>query len=168
MGEEHPAINLQVLDPSRRRLVPGDVFVAQPRGYEYLFGRVIRTDAALFGSGNILVYFYDAWSADPTVIPALSSSNLLIPPVVTNRLGWSRGYFQHVASRELGPSDVLPVHCFVTNIYRDGPRYFDEYNRPLPGPVPPVGERGLHSYRTIDDLISDALAMARAPESDDA
>lgn len=165
IATDHPPINLTLLQPSRRRLHPGDVFVARPRDHDYLFGRVIRTDAALFGTGNVLIYFYDAWSPDPAVIPALSPAHLLVPPVATNRLGWSRGYFQHVASMELTPSDVLPVHCFVTHMYRDGPRYFDEYNQPLPGPIPPVGDRALHSYRTIDDLVSDAIGLERAPET---
>ena len=59
---------------------------------------------------------------------------------------------------------MLPVHCFVSNVYRDGPRYFDEFRNQLPGPVPPVGVAGLHSYRTIDDEISRALGIPLAPD----
>lgn len=161
---EHPPINLELLRPSRRRLAAGDVFVVKPIRHPFLFGRIIRTDAALFGQGNLLLYFYDAWSDDAQDIPALDRDRLPIPPVVTNRLGWSRGFFNHVENRPLTRGDVLSVHCFVSNIYRDGPRYFDEFRNQLPGPVPPVGEAGLHSYRTIDDEISRALGIPLAPE----
>ena len=161
---EHPPINLELLRPSRRRLAAGDVFVVKPIRHPFLFGRIIRTDAALFGQGNLLLYFYDAWSDDAQDIPALARDRLLIPPVVTNRLGWSRGFFNHVENRPLTRGDVLSVHCFVSNVYRDGPRYFDEFRNQLPGPVPPVGEAGLHSYRTIDDEISRALGIPLAPE----
>ena len=164
-GVEDPPVNLVQLGRSRRRLVPGDVFVVKPTGHDYLFGRVIRTDAAMFGEGNILLYFYDAWSVDRSTIPALDHRKLLIPPVITNRLAWSRGYFSHVENRPLLDDDVLPVHCFVSHSYRDGPRYFDEFRRQLPNPVPPVGDAGLHSYRTIDDAISSALGIPLAPES---
>jgi len=161
---EHPPINLELLRPSRRKLAVGDVFVVKPIRHPFLFGRIIRTDAALFGQGNLLLYFYDAWSDDAQDVPSLTRDRLLMPPVVTNRLGWSRGFFNHVENRPLTSGDVLPVHCFVSNVYRDGPRYFDEFRNQLPGPVPPVGDRGLHSYRTIDDEISRVLGIPLAPD----
>jgi len=40
--------------------------------------------------------------------------------------------------------------------------YFDELSKPMDGPAEPVGEFGLQSYRTIDNLISDALGIERA------
>lgn len=160
-----PVVNLERLRPSRRKLKPGDVFVAQPRGHPYLIGRVIRTDASLFGDDNLLLYFYDAWTANPSALPMLDPRKLLIPPVVTNRLGWSRGYFEHIEERPLAPGETLPAHSFASHIHTDGPHYVDEFGNTLAGPVEPVGDAGLHSYRSIDDLISDAIGLPRAPES---
>jgi hypothetical protein len=56
---------------------------------------------------------------------------------------------------------VLPVHCFRS---LHGRGYFDEHSNSLPGEMPPVGDYAVDSYRTIDDRISDALGVARAPD----
>jgi len=81
---------------------------------------------------------------------------------MTNRLPWSKGYFEFVENRSLGPTDVLPQHCFKDDV-RWG--YRDERGDRLERPVEPGGEWGLHSYRTIDDEISKALGIPLAPEA---
>jgi hypothetical protein len=153
--------NLQVLAPSRRAIRPGDVFVFKPASMPFFFGRVIRTDATVGGFPNgILVYLYAVSSTDKTRVPELRRDELLLPPLATNRLPWSRGYFETVASRPLTESDVLPVHCFRSSTGR----CFDEAGNPIEVPVEPMGEFALQSYRSIDDLVSDALGIERAPE----
>lgn len=96
--------------------------------------------------------------------PANSPDQLLIPPVLTNKLGWVHGYFETIAHHRLAASDRLPQHCFRSGVVLDAPieRYYDEYSRELDVPVEPVGEWGLQSYRTIDDAVSDALGIPRA------
>lgn len=42
---------------------------------------------------------------------------------------------------------MLPRLCFLSAVGR----YFDEQGNELTEPIEPVGDRGLHSYRTIDD-----------------
>jgi hypothetical protein len=122
---------------------------------------VIKTNVSVGGFPNgVLVYLYDASSPDKTKIPNLRRDELLLPPLATNRLPWSRGYFETVESRPLKASDVLPVHCFRSFTGR----YFDESGNPIDIPVEPVGEFALQSYRSIDDLVSDALGIERAPE----
>ena len=37
---------------------------------------------------------------------------------------------------------------------------FDEDGNQLDTPVGPVGDAGVHSFRTIDDLVSDALSYS--------
>ena len=110
----------------------------------------------------ILIYVYDVvrpTPASPSTLE-LTPSDLLLPPLLTNRLPWSRGYFETIDHSELEDSDVLPAHSF-----RDSRgRFLDENSRELPGPVDPVGEWGLHSYRTIDDAVADALGLPRAPD----
>ena len=90
----------------------------------------------------------------------LSPSALLVPPMMTNRLPWSRGYFQTVAQWPLKPGDTLAQHCFLSPLRG---RYFDETYNELPGPVEPVGALVLDSYRTIDDVISEALGVDLVP-----
>jgi Immunity protein 26 len=155
--------NLQVLGPSRKKPKAGDVFATQPPDGKYLFGRVIDTEAAIGPmKGCILIYLFQTRSdsKEPPARGELTPAKLLFPPVMTNQLPWSRGYFETIAHSPLEPGDVLEVHCFR----RSNGQYFDEANNELPGPVPPVGDWGLHSYRTIDDQISDALGFPRAAE----
>jgi len=154
-------MNLAVLKKSRRRLKEGDIFVMLPPDGLYLFGRVIDMDARVFTDiGWNLIYIYRARSEEKTNIPDLLRGQLLLRPLITNRLAWSRGYFEHVEHRPLAALDRLPHHCF-RNSYG---RYFDERGNQLPGPIEPVGMWGLDSYRTIDDAISRALGIPLAPD----
>lgn len=57
---------------------------------------------------------------------------------------------------------MLAQHCFLS---ASRGRYFDENGADLGGGVEPVGDYGLHSYRTIDDQLSHALGIPLAPES---
>ena len=162
-----PPMNLRQLRPSRKRLFSGDVFTMQLID-RFLFGRVISTDAVwTFAEGAgpaVLIYIYRQPSA-AKVAPAPSAmrpEQLLVPPIMTNRLPWVRGYFETLANVPLDSGDVLAQHCFLLNQCKR--RYYDEHGVELPRPVPPVGDYGLHSFRTIDDQISEALGIELAPE----
>ena len=98
MPPTRPPTNLQILKPSRRRLRAGDIFVCRPAGYPYYFGRVIKARTDLDGMPATLIYLYKATSEDPSVVPALHCNELLVPPMFTNRLPWSRGYFVNVTN----------------------------------------------------------------------
>ena len=80
---------------------------------------------------------------------------MLIPPLLTNNVGWTRGYFQTIGNRQLAAGEALDQHCF--DAYGDG--YFDEYGQQLPAPVQPVGVRAVHSFLTIEHELSVALGM---------
>lgn len=156
--------NLRVLQPSRRKPAVGDVFVMQLPDGRYVFGRVIKTDAQSgFGPPNaVLIYVYrERYETKTPPEPSeLSPDRLLISPLMVNRLPWSKGYFETVASWPLSSGDVLDQHCF-----RDWTgKYFDDQGNELPGPIEPVGDYGLHSYRSVDDQVSDALGLERAPD----
>jgi hypothetical protein len=132
--------------------------------YRFLFGRVIRTDARIGPmTGVILIYIYSPRfdSKTPPDRSGLSREELLVSPIMTNRLPWSRGYFETVAHWPLEKGDVLPQHCFLSS---DPAGYYDELSNPLPGPTEPVGDWGLHSFRTIDDAISNAVGIPEAPD----
>jgi hypothetical protein len=155
--------NLRVLKTSRRKPKVGDVFAVQTPDRKYLFGRVIDAKAAIGPmKGCILIYLFRTRSdsKNPPARGELAPTNLLLPPLITNQLPWSRGYFETIAHSPLEPGEVLEQHCFR----RSNGQYFDEANNELPGPVEPVGDWGLQSYRTIDDEISDALGFPRVPD----
>jgi len=92
-------------------------------------------------------------------MPALSPKSLLVAPVITNQKPWTLGYFEVIESRPLRKADVLSRHCF-----RDiRGWYFDEFGNRLAHEEEPCGVWGLHSFRTIDDLLSDALGFENVP-----
>jgi len=152
-------MNLKVLKRSRRNPKVGDIFVVQMPGTPFFFGRVIRTDASVGGFDNcILVYFYRTFNNTKLPVPKLDRENLLLPPVATNARPWTMGYFENVDHSEVEKNDVRPVHCF-----RDFTgKLYDDNGRRLNAETEPVGEYGLQSYQTIDDLLSDALGRPRA------
>ena len=150
-------MNLRVLKRSRRQPEVGDVFAMQMGDAPFHFGRVISTNANPLGVGSgILVYFYQATSACKTSVPPLDPKRLLIPPLITNKLPWSQGYFEHIQTVPIAISEVLPQHRFwdpLKEVFRD------EQGNLAMDPSVPCSTWGLHSFRTIDDELSKALNM---------
>lgn len=159
--------NLQVIRPSRKKPQAGDLFRLRPLGAE-LHGRVIATDAVIGPMRDvILIYVYEGSTAIGTApsLADLRPPRLLTPPIMTNRLPWSRGYFETIENLEMTAEDRLAQHCFCrASIGTEPSAYFDEYSNRLPHRVEPLGEWGLHSYRTIDDAVSTALGLPLAPD----
>ena len=156
--------NLQVFDPPRTKPEVGDLFAMQLADQGYLFGRVISLTAvwtkAIAAGPAVLIYIYDARrpSADLRVVEDLTPDRLLVAPIMTNRQPWVKGYFRKIANSSLGNDDVLSRHVFYSVPRR---RYYDDAgNEVVPGSEP-IGVYGLHSFRTIDDLVSDAVGIPR-------
>lgn len=158
-------MNLAVLKKSRRKLKAGDIFVMLPLDGLYLYGRVMSTDARAGWSmpGANLIYVYRPRTRQKLPVPELLREHLLVPPMMTNNLPWSKGYFEFIESREIRAKDRLDQHCFKDS----RGRYFDEQCKALAQAVEPIGQWGLHSYRTIDDEVSKALGipLVSGPES---
>jgi hypothetical protein len=154
-------MNLQVLTKTRRDPEVGEIFVMRPPDAQYLYGRVISRDANPLGVGGaVLVYIYRVRSSDKTPVPELLRGQLLVPPMMTNKQPWTKGYFEHIENRPLAPVDRLAQHCFKDS----RGWFFDELRNRLSAAVDPVGQWGLHSFRTIDDEISKALGIPLAPD----
>ena len=152
-----PGTNLRQLVPSRKRLRAGDVFALQIERDRFHFGRVIRAGESLLGWPNAnLVYLYRATSRQKMIIPHLRRDGLVVPPLVINRLPWSRGYFETVAHRPLSEADTFPIHCF-RNLRGE---CVSETNEPLPRPIEPCGEAALQSFRSVGDQLSHVLGLA--------
>jgi hypothetical protein len=154
-------LNLSTLKKSRRRLKAGDIFVMAPSDGKFLFGRVINTNADPLGVGGaILIYIYRARSEGKLQVPDLTPETLLVPPIMTNTLPWSRGYFEVIENRPLVPSDCLKRHTFLRD-WTKPPQYFDEQGNRVQGPPKgPVGTWGLWGFEAIDSEISKALGLS--------
>jgi hypothetical protein len=109
----------------------------------------------------VLIYIYaPVRSAPEPPLEELNPGRLLVAPLLTNRLPWSRGYFDTVWSGDLSAEDVVLQHCF-----RDSRGWeFDDHGNRLDRSVEPIGTYALDSFRTIDDAVCDALGIARAPD----
>ena len=154
-------MNLRVLKKSRHIPQAGDIFVMQLPDTHYLFGRVININAKIGPMENcILIYIYNIRTVRKLPIPELTTVHILVPPMMTNRLPWTRGYFEHLTNCILTPENLLTKHCFMSSRNQ----YFDEYSNKLSKPSSPIGDWGLDSYRTIDDAISEALGIPLAPD----
>ena len=161
--------NLQVLTPRRSPPKRGDLFVMKLPSERYLFGRVILADVPQARGpmpGANLIYIYNHQSLSIESDPAqLRPGRLLIPPVWTNSLPWTKGYFQTIDNSELGDFDVLRQHCFFRASLSPAAagKFVDESGKELKHKSEPCGEWGLASYRWIDDHVSDALGIQRTP-----
>src|SRR5262245_6179236 len=130
-------MNLEVLKPSRRAPKVGDIFAMKPPDGQYLYGRVISTNANPLGVGGaILIYVYRARSGMKEVVPDLLRGQLLVPPIMTNKQPWLKGYFELVDNRPVTLIDRLPQHCFRS--IRGW--YLDELGNRLPDAIEPVGQ----------------------------
>lgn len=156
--------NMRVLKPSRKKPHFGDLFALQMPDDKYSFGRVISTEAVIGPmNGCILICVYRSRTAtlQPPDSSELGKTYLLVPPMMTNRLPWSRGYFMTIAQSPPGEYEVLDRHCFWS---QNRGRHYDEHRNELSTVVRPVGEYALKSFRTIDDAISDVLGFARVAD----
>ena len=77
--------NLKVLKPSRAKPSRGDIFAASLPSGEYLFGRVIDTQARVGAIEGVLIYIYSHLSnaKSPPALGELNPASLLVPPIIT-------------------------------------------------------------------------------------
>lgn len=158
--------NLRPLKKSR--LKQGDIF-AMLLGNEYIFGRVIRNNLSFDESpfeGSNLIYIYNIRSSSKSVdYSNLTPNNLLIPPLFTSNILWSRGYAERVSNFGISEKDLLKQHCFYSPSQKT---YFDEKGARLAESTEPCGEWVyVVGLDFIDHKISDALNIKRAPLAED-
>ena len=162
-------MNMIVLKRTRKRPIPGDMFVFKMAQLpdRFYWGRVIKTGTRL-GTIEVndfpMLYIYNVWTPEssPPPLEQLLPVNLLIPPLATNFRPWTMGYFQPAGNRPLLPGEVLPVHCFKFPGFES--RYVDEYRVRLEKRIEPCGICGIGSFRTVDDKVSKALGIPRSPD----
>lgn len=161
-----PPINFVRQRNGGRKPTRGDVFSMQRGESDFMFGRVVDgplPNGSAPMPGCYLVYIYVSKRSTPEPdLDELTPSNLLLPPVFINQRGWTKGYFVSVANAPVGPSDRLHQHCFARH---DG-TLLDESGTRLDSRTEPCGEWGMGNHRTLDDAMSDALGVTRAPDPD--
>jgi hypothetical protein len=128
----------------------GDIFEVSRKGPERLLGRVVSTGAVAGPTHGCILVYVCRGVTRPT------RNDLLLPPLLTTRGPWARGYFVHRGSEPLLPGDYFERHCF-----RDAHGHFvDEEGRPLSAPFEPVGESKIAEMSSIEEAIVRALAAA--------
>jgi hypothetical protein len=112
--EEANEVSAVRLVSKRQRAKVGDIFRSSPVADIFLWGRLILR-AKFFGidAELSLVYIYDAIGKSRPSAEMLSPQNLIIGPSVVNNLGWSRGYWEIVASEPVMSADTLDHHNFI-------------------------------------------------------
>jgi hypothetical protein len=156
--------NMKRFSPSRKAARAGDVFeLLMPDGL-HSFGRVIDTKANAFGDTeghDLLVYFFRGRFATATPTrEVVKLSELLMPPIITDRAGWATGCFRTVAHWDFSDDERLPVHAFAV-LGHGGP--VDEHGNELPPQTRPNADRSFSPYRAIDDKLSELFGVPPVP-----
>lgn len=166
--DEANKVSAVKLCEKRQKAKVGDLFRLSPETGIYLWGRLIRKDRFFGVDANLnLVYIYDAISMEKPDTKLLKPSNLLIPPIVVNNLGWSRGYWQIMISGPLSPRDFLPNHRFVRYVgtgSTDDYVIVDEYGKPVRNRLfakrddpKKLSQSGISNFNHVDWLIRQTL-----------
>jgi hypothetical protein len=158
MGRASKELNLQHI--KRSRLKQGDVF-AMRVGDTFLFGRITNDKLPMMGTHVALVYIYSVRAKEPKVdISELTPDKLLLPPLIMLPSAWSQGHAVRIASSPIQAGDSLIRHCFKVN----EKKYVDEFGDDVVRQNDDYcGTWGITSLGVVDDAISDALGIKRAP-----
>jgi hypothetical protein len=159
-------INLEFLGISRKKIITGDVFVMKPRKLNYYYGIVANADAKIFSAEGLLhIHFFDFATNDydNNVPDELCDTNLLIPPVLTNKLAWQKGYFKTIGNTSTDKFRTIKEASFY---YYNG-EIFDDRSNQLDRPysMETTGSFSITSYLNIDNIVSLRLGIPPAVSS---
>jgi len=151
-------IKIRKQTPYRQMPVEGDFFSIQLPNNHYIIGRIIRHQASHIPTlDDLLVYIYSNVLETPDVEMCFDKNNLLIPPTYVNRLGWTKGYFNHEGGRPLKKEEYHPNHCFCRCPFSPT-GCIDQYGKFVER-FEPCGNFGLGNYNTIDMQVCEALGL---------
>ncbi len=110
-------MNLELLKRSRHRPTDGDMFEMQVSGGPRLLGRVAAADIhdltrTPMPGANLIYVFQPGIEIEDLLTP--TKEQLLLAPIFTNRMGWTRGYFRHLENRPLGKKARLSTSASGT------------------------------------------------------
>jgi len=155
--EEANEVSAVRLVLKRQKAKVGDIFRLSPSKGVFIWGRLVKR-SRFFGIDGLfnLVYIYDAIGPGRPSPDFLSPTNLIIGPSVVNNLGWSRGYWEIMASEPLYPGDLLNEHLFIRYRGTGSPRDYDLVDEGgkivrLPGlDVTKLSQSGFGNFNSID------------------
>jgi len=146
----------------------GEVFVINLRTIGYMYGRVIRNDCPWEAPtsprpwkrvpGNYLVYIFSQVTQEVSKDIDLSVKNLLFPPKLIGKGGWTLGYYQPLFTKHIAAGEMLETHCFNDRLL-SGPVFFTEYGDILERQTEPNKDYGLSEYGSIEKSCCDALGI---------
>jgi hypothetical protein len=155
-------INLENIGSSRKAIKTGDVFIFKPKERLFYYGVVVNSDASIFtAKGLIHIHLFNINSEKGDSIPNnLYHSELLVPPILTNKLGWTKGYFKTIENVAI---ENFPLVKNATFFYYNGKIFNDNSNElPKPKSIEETGSFAVTSYLNIDNLISLSLEIPLA------
>lgn len=150
-----------------KRARVGDVFVLSVEDGKYLFGRVAKK--GVLYRPALLLYIYAVEATKPSPVPeSLARDSLLVPPILTNQIGFTEGFFQILSSGPIQPEDIFEKHCFVNPFGA----YLDEAGQRVDAPFEPLARTALAGYGAVGIRVVKALGIwnddALAPDQGNA
>lgn len=153
---------MEFLEISKKKIITGDIFVLKPPKMKFYYGIVANADAKMFSAERILhIHFFDFSTNDYNTVPnKLYDSNLLIPPVLTNKIAWQKGYFKTIGNVTIEKFRTIKEASFY---YYNG-EIFDDNSHQLSKPysIETTGSFSITSHLNIDNLMSLRLGIPLA------
>lgn len=134
---------------SRERPKEGSIFLVQPFFNVYYYGKVIQTHIQSRDS-----CVYDKCATDQSIPEDLNDAGFLIPPVIINRLPWSRGYFETIKNARVTEREKSMSYGFWSFQKK---MFVDVEGMPLTYKPQCWSDYGLASYAVVGEKIQIAL-----------
>lgn len=162
MSSANKKLNLTYV--KKGRLKQGDIFALLIND-TYLFGRIVNDQVSMLGSHVALVYVYNIRSKSPNIDSTrLTPDKLLLPPFIPSPSLWTKGYAVKTDFIPVQDDNLLKRHCFKVN----EDKYVDEFGSTITKQDSEYcNSWGIMGVGIIDDLISDAMRIKRAPLQED-
>lgn len=139
----------------------GDIFSVVMESGRTVYGRVIRTDATVMSAVNgVLLYFYDT-NCISVICSNQATKHLIMPPIITARDLWSKGYAVTIANSTITADQRLRMHCFYNDAIS---MYVDDNEMPCSERHDPCGPSGLILLKGISNLLDIVLSGGTVQE----
>ncbi|MBA2853958.1 hypothetical protein HNP89_001936 [Methanococcus maripaludis] len=157
-GKTRMTDELLLIKRSRKKPVVGDIFVIQPRKSVYFYGKVIEVNDHFrtFDAELYVILIYKDKSSKLEMTDNLSPDNILVPPMIVNRKGWTSGYFYTVENTELTEEEKNLDYGFKY-IITDCFMFHKATGEKLDHEPLILGTYGIGSYGTVAYEVTKAL-----------
>lgn len=106
--------NLKFYKKSRRKNNVGDVFIISPNESVDLLCLIVdnsvQNPLLIEGMISIIIFHRNVKRQNcdkPSILDIINNSSLLTPPIITNRLGWTKGYFKTIENTDINYTDII-------------------------------------------------------------